>query len=135
MSSNYLFLAGRILFALPLILMGSHHFLRLSDMAAYAASKGVPSPQVAVIVSGLMLVLGAVSILVGYRGRIGAWFVAFFLIGTAFMMHRFWAVSDPMMAQMEMINFFKNIIMAGAAFMMTKTGTGPFSVDNLNKAP
>ncbi len=130
MSSTYIFLAGRILFALPLIFMGSNHFLRLNDMTGYAASKGLASPQMAVIVSGLVLVLGAVSILVGYRGRIGAWFVAFFLLATAFMMHRFWAVDDPQMAQMEMINFLKNIIMAGAAFMMTKTGTGPYSVDN-----
>ena len=133
MSSTYIFLAGRILYALPLILMGSNHFMNLAGMAAYAESRGLPSPQVAVIISGLVLVLGAVSILVGFRGRIGAWFVAFFLIATAFMMHRFWAESDPMDSQMEMGNFLRNIIMAGAAFMMTKTGTGPFSVDNLNK--
>jgi uncharacterized membrane protein YphA (DoxX/SURF4 family) len=34
---------------------------------------------------------------------------------------------------MEMINFLKNLIMAGAALMITQTGTGPYSVDNLNK--
>jgi uncharacterized membrane protein YphA (DoxX/SURF4 family) len=48
-------------------------------------------------------------------------------------MHRFWTVPDPITAQYEMANFFKNIIMAGAALMITQTGTGPYSVDNLNK--
>lgn len=114
--------------------MGSNHFLRLAEMAACAASNGLPSPQVAALVSGLVLVTGAVSIPMGYRGRMGTGFVAFFLIATAFMMHRFRAETEAMSAQMELVNFLKNPILAGAALMMTQTGTDPNSVDNLTKA-
>jgi putative oxidoreductase len=128
----YVFLAGRILYALPLIIMGSSHFMQMAGMTAYATAKGIPAPQVAVIVSGLVIIVGAIFILMGYRGRIGAWLVAAFLVATAFLMHGFWAVPAEGM-QMEMINFFKNLIMAGAAIMMTKTGTGPYSIDNLRK--
>ena len=130
--SAYIFLAGRILYSLPLIIMGSSHFLQMSGMVGYASAKGIPAPQVAVIVSGLMLIVGAIFILMGYRGRIGAGMVAAFLVLTAFLMHGFWGV-DAASAQMEMINFFKNLIMAGAGLMMTKTGTGPYSIDNLRK--
>ncbi len=130
--SAYLFLAGRILYALPLIIMGSSHFLQLSGMTAYAAAKGLPMPQVSVILSGLVIMIGAIFILMGYRGRIGAWLVTAFLVATAFLMHGFWGV-DAASVQSEMINFFKDIIMAGAALMMTKTGTGPYSIDNLRK--
>ncbi len=128
----YIFLAGRILYALPLIIMGSNHFMQLSGMTAYAGSKGIPAPQAAVIIAGLVIIIGAVFILMGYRGRIGAWLVATFLVATAFLMHGFWGM-DAASAQSEMVNFFKNLIMAGAALMMTKTGTGPYSVDNLRK--
>jgi len=131
--NNYIFLAGRILYGLPLILMGSNHFMQMSDMVGYASAKGLPAPQAAVIVSGLVIVLGAISVLVGYRGKIGAWLVTAFLLATALLIHRFWGVTDAMAAQMEMINFLKNLIMAGAALMITQTGTGPYSVDNLNK--
>ncbi len=130
--SAYIFLAGRILYALPLIIMGASHFLQMAGMTAYAESKGIPLPQVVVIIAGLVIIVGAIFILMGYRGRIGAGLVAAFLVTTAFLMHGFWGV-DAASAQMEMINFFKNIIMAGAALMMTKTGTGPYSVDNLRK--
>ncbi len=132
--NNYIFLAGRFLYALPLIIMGSNHFLYMSAMASYATVKGLPAPQAAVILSGLVIVLGAISVLVGYRGKIGAWLVTAFLLASAFMMHRFWGVADAMAAQSEMANFFKNLIMAGAALMVTQTGTGPYSVDNLKKS-
>ncbi|MCI0695517.1 DoxX family protein [candidate division KSB1 bacterium] len=131
--NNYIFLAGRILYALPLIIMGSNHFLYMPAMVSYATVKGVPLPQASVILSGLVLVLGAISVLVGFRGKIGAWLVTAFLLATAFVMHRFWGVSDAMAAEVETANFFKNFIMAGAALMITQTGTGPYSVDNLNK--
>lgn len=131
--NNYIFLAGRILYALPLIIMGANHFMYMSAMTNYATVKGLPAPQAAVILSGLVIVLGAISVLVGYRGKIGGWLVTAFLLATAFIMHRFWSVTDAMAAQVEMANFFKNIIMAGAALMITQTGTGPYSVDNLNK--
>jgi putative oxidoreductase len=131
--NNYIFLAGRVLYALPLIIMGSNHFMYMSAMTSYATVKGLPAPQAAVILSGLVIVLGAISVLVGYRGKIGAWLVTAFLLATAVVMHRFWSVTDAMAAQVEMANFFKNIIMAGAALMITQTGTGPYSVDNLNK--
>jgi len=133
MKKDYIFLAGRILYALPLIIMGANHFLYMSALAGYATVKGVPAPQVSVIVSGLVIVLGAISVLMGYRGKIGAWLITAFLLGTAFIMHRFWSVPEAVAAQAEMANFFKNIIMAGAALMITQTGTGPYSVDNLNK--
>jgi len=131
--NNYIFLAGRIIYALPLIIMGAGHFLKMSAMENYAMVKGVPMPQVSVIVSGLVIIIGAISVLVGFRGKIGAWLVAAFLLGSTVLMHRFWEITDPMLMQFEMANFFKNIIMAGAALMITQTGTGPYSVDNLNK--
>jgi putative oxidoreductase len=130
----YLFLAGRVLYALPLLLMGANHFLLMAAMVNYAKLKGVPLPELSVIFSGLILVLGAVSILLGFRVKIGAWLVLIFLFGSAIFMHRYWDITDVFDRQMETANFLKNVIMAGAAIVFSQIGGGPFSLDNRGKA-
>jgi putative oxidoreductase len=45
------------------------------------------------------------------------------------MMHNFWAVTDPQMRQMQMINFMKNVSMLGGALLLTHFGAGPWSLD------
>lgn len=131
--NNYIFLAGRIIFALPLLMMGSTHFLKMEAMVSYATLRGLPAPKISVILSGLVIVIGALSVLAGFRGKIGAWLVAAFLVGSAFSMHQYWNVPDAMLAQEQMANFFKNLIMAGAALMITQIGTGAYSLDYLVK--
>jgi putative oxidoreductase len=45
------------------------------------------------------------------------------------MMHNFWTISDPMMRQMQMAMFMKNISMLGGALLIAYFGAGPLSVD------
>jgi putative oxidoreductase len=52
-----------------------------------------------------------------------------FLIPVTLMMHKFWAVTDPMTAQIQMIMFMKNVSMLGGALLTTQFGAGPFSLD------
>jgi putative oxidoreductase len=63
---------------------------------------------VAVPLSGLMAVTGGLSVLVGYRARAGAARLIAFLLPVTLMMHRFWAITDLMMAQVELAMFMKN---------------------------
>jgi putative oxidoreductase len=80
-------------------------------------------------VSGLLAIIGALSILLGYRAKVGAWLIALFLIPVTLMMHKFWTVSDPMMAQIQMIMFMKNTAMLGGALLISQFGAGPLSLD------
>ena len=73
--------------------------------------------------------LGGPSILLGYRAKLGAWLIVLFLIPVTLMLHKFWTVSDPMMAQIQMILFMKNVSMLGGALLITQFGAGPFSLD------
>jgi len=50
-----------------------------------------------------------------------------FLIPVTLMMHKFWTVTDPMMAQIQMILFMKNVSMLGGALLISQFGAGPFS--------
>lgn len=72
--------------------------------------------------------VGGLSILLGYRAKIGAWLIALFLISVT-PLHNFWAVHDPMMAQIQMIMFMKNISMLGGALFVSQFGAGPLSLD------
>lgn len=110
------FLIGRIFYGLTLAFMASNHFMNLKMMSGYAQSKKVPMPTVAVLGSGVILLLGALSILTGFQATIGALLVVVFLLPVAFLMHNFWAVPGEMQA-VEMSQFLKNVALAGAALM------------------
>src|SRR5258708_2037724 len=69
---------GRVLFALIFLMSGPMHFS--SQTIAYAASQGVPLASIAVPFSGVLAIVGGLSILLGYRAKIGAWLIAVFLV-------------------------------------------------------
>jgi putative oxidoreductase len=126
-ASRYLALVGRALFSSIVIMAALGHFS--PQTIAYAAQSGVPFASLAVPASGVMSLAGGLSILLGYHARIGAVLIALFLVPVTFSMHAFWAVSDPMMHQMQQVMFFKNISMLGAALFIARTGAGPLSLD------
>jgi len=125
--SGPVMLAGRILFSLIFLMAGFTHFS--SQTIGFAASQGVPLASITVPFSGILALLGALSILLGYRARLGAWLIVIFLVGVT-PMHKFWGISDPTMQQMQMIMFMKNLAMLGGALLITQFGTGPLSFDS-----
>jgi len=121
---------GRVLFALIFLMSGFTHFS--SQTIGFAASQGVPLASVLVPLSGVIAFAGALSILLGYRAKLGAWLIAIFLIGVT-PMHKFWGISDPMMQQMQMVMFMKNLTMLGGALLISQFGSGPASLDARKK--
>src|ERR1700682_5339335 len=117
---------GRLLFALIFLMSGPMHFS--SQMIGYAASQGVPLASLTVPFSGLLAIVGGLSIVLGYRARIGACLIAVFLVGVT-PLHNFWAVADPMMHQMQFVLFMKNVAMLGGALLISQLGSGPWSLD------
>lgn len=115
---GFLLLIARILFSAIFIQSGIGHMTNTAQMAEYAKSKKVPAPKLAVFLSGLMILLGGTSIILGLWVNIGAWLIIIFLIPTAFIMHNFWSVDDQMTRQNEMIHFMKDLALAGAAFLI-----------------
>jgi len=124
---KFLPLIGRVLFALIFIFSGLNHLFGAG--ADYAAAAGVPSAKLLVPVAGLLSLLGGLSIALGYKGDIGAWLLVVFLVPVTFSLHPFWAQTDPMMKQMHMAMFMKNIALIGTALLIARLGTGPYSLD------
>ena len=125
---KYSLLAGRILFSIIFIMSSFGHFSE--QTIGYAASKGVPAAGVLVPLSGIVELLGGLSIVLGYKIKWGAWLIVLFLLPVTFMLHNFWTISDPMAQQMDMAAFMKNISMIGAALIIAYHGAGPLSLDN-----
>ncbi len=121
-------LLGRFFFALIFLMSGPNHFAAKS--IAYAASQGVPLASIAVPLSGVIAFAGGLSILLGYRAKIGAWLIVLFLAVVTPALHKFWIATDPMMFQMQFAMFMKNISMMGAALFITQVGSGPWSLDS-----
>jgi putative oxidoreductase len=120
-------LLGRLLFVLIFLMAAPNHFSK--QTIVFAASQGVPFASLAVPFSGVLALAGGLSVLLGYRAKIGAWLIALFLIPVTLMMHKFWTVHEPMMAQMQMIMFMKNVAILGGALLITQFGAGPLSLD------
>src|SRR4029077_17428568 len=92
---------GRFLYVLIFLMAGANHFSK--QTIAFAASQGVPLASIAVPLSGVLAIAGGLSILLGYRATLGAWLIVLFLVPVTLMLHKFWTVTDPMMAQLQMI--------------------------------
>ena len=123
---------ARALFTAIFMSAGSAHFN--AGTIAYASSAGVPFASVLVPASGVLAFLGGLSVLVGWRARLGAAALIAFLLPVTLQMHAFWAVPDPMMAQMQLAMFMKNLGLIGGALLVAHFGAGPYSVDALRAA-
>ena len=124
-----LVLLARVLYS-GIFIMGGVNHLTNSQMVQYAASSGVPMPSILVPLSGVIALLGGLSILLGFKARIGGWLIVLFLVPVTLMMHNFWAVTDPQMRMMQMAMFTKNLAMLGGAILIAYFGSGPLSLEH-----
>jgi putative oxidoreductase len=126
---KYVVVLGRLLYSSIFIFSGFQHLLMTHSITAEVAKHGVPLAEVAVPVSGVIAVFGGVSILLGYYARVGAWLLVIFLVPVTLMLHNFWAVADPKLAQTVQVMFMKNMSMLGSALLIAYFGSGPLSLD------
>lgn len=112
------FLIGRIVFGGFFLYHGIEHFRQRRSYADYARSKKVPSAEAGVILSGLMLLAGGASIILGLKPKLGALAIAAFLGGASPVMHDFWRQQDPNQRMSEMYQFEKNLALLGATLAL-----------------
>jgi putative oxidoreductase len=125
-------LVGRVLYSLIFMVASLGHFSQ--GTINYAAAHGVPLATVAVPVSGILALLGGLSVALGYKARWGAVLLALFLLPVTIMLHNFWAMQDPATAQIHQAMFLKNVSMLGGALLIFNFGSGPLSLDAWQRA-
>lgn len=111
-------LVGRILYGGFFVVGGMMHFMKLKEMTAYTQMKGAPSPQLAVIGTGILIVLAGLGVIFNVYTSLSLLLIAAFLIVITPIMHGFWKVADPNMKMMDMQMFLKNMALLGAALVL-----------------
>src|SRR5436190_11346482 len=84
-----------------------------SDVAKVMESAGVPAPQFLLVGAIVFLVVGSLSVIVGYKARLGATLLLTFLILASYYFHPFWNL-EGQAQQEQMIHVMKNLSMLGA---------------------
>jgi putative oxidoreductase len=111
-------LIGRIVFTAIFLTSGVDHLTKTEAMTGYAASKRMPAPRLAVVGSGLYLLVAGVMIVLGVWADLAALALVPFLLLTAFVFHPYWTETDPATKTNERVLFLKDISLAGGALVL-----------------
>ena len=122
------FLLGRLLFGGFFLYNGINHLKQQHALSQYAGAKQVPNPDLAVMASGIAILVGGGSVILGLKPRIGILAIIAFLSTVSPVMHDFWSAQDPQQRQNDMINFSKNMALLGAALALMGVEEWPVSV-------
>ncbi|MED1472823.1 DoxX family protein [Bacillus salipaludis] len=125
---DFVFLIGRVLYALIFILARIGHLKDFNHTVEMTKKFRAPFPRFSAAVMSLFAVLGGISIAFGIYGKIGALLLFIFLNPTTFIVHRFWGLSDQQQRAMQLVHFNKNLSLLGVTLMILYFGSGPFSL-------
>ncbi len=127
-SRPLLLLIARIAIVLLFIIFGLPKMTGFDGTVQYMAKLGAPMPMLAAIIAVVMEIPAAILIVLGFFTRPIALLFVFYTLGTAVIGHPYWDMNgDAVMP--NMINFYKNISIAGAFLLLAVTGPGAISID------
>ncbi|MCU6663224.1 MAG: DoxX family protein [Silvania sp.] len=127
-SRPLILLIARIAIVALFIIFGLPKMTGFDGTVQYMAKLGAPMPMLAAIIAVIMEVPAAILIVLGFFTRPLAVLFVFYTLGTAVIGHPYWDMSgDAVMP--NMINFYKNISIAGAFLLLAVTGPGAISID------
>jgi len=102
-----------------------------NDVAKLMESRGIPSAKLMLCGAIAFLIVGSISIIVGFQARLGAVLLLIFLALASYYFHNFWALPDAHAQQEQMVQFMKNLSMMGAMVFLIANGSGPMSLDTV----
>jgi putative oxidoreductase len=128
---------GRVLIAALFLIAGYNHIVQFTPTKAHMMEvMHVTAPIAAMLlrITIGLLVVGGLSVLIGYKAKFGAFLLVVFLLSVTPVMHNFWAVPAEQF-QMQLINFEKNAAILGGLLLLMAWGPGAVSVDGERKPP
>ena len=123
-----LLLIARLLLVILFVLFGWSKLTSFSGTIAYMATEGAPLPTVAAVIAVVMELLVAIAIALGFYTRPLAYLLALYTLATAFIGYHYWTMPDAE-RMANMINFYKNLSIAGGLLLLCITGPGKYSLD------
>jgi putative oxidoreductase len=121
---------GRVLLATIFFMSAAGNKIpHFSQAASVMDAVGMPAPQLMLVGAIVFLIAGSLSVILGYKARIGAALLLTFLVLASYYFHPFWKL-DGQAQQEQMIQFMKNLSMMGAMLFIVANGSGPMSLDS-----
>src|SRR3954447_17089922 len=68
-------------------------------VARVMAAEGIPASEFMLVGAIVFLIVGSLSVIVGYKARIGATLLLIFLVLATYYFHDFWTQADPKAVQ------------------------------------
>lgn len=129
-AQGLLTVAARTMLALIFLMSAlGNKIPNFNGITQYMAGEGVPAPKVLLAGAIAFLLVGSVSLILGYKARIGAALLFVFLVLATYYFHDFWTFADAAERQQQTIQFMKNLSMMGAMLFVVANGAGPWSLD------
>ena len=122
-------LAGRIFLAHIFLFSAAGKLAEPAGTQQYMASFGMPATRFFLVAAIAFELVGGLSVLLGYRARIGAIILLIFLIPTTIIFH------TELSVQLQMIMFMKNLTIMGGLFFVIAHGPGKLSLDTFVRCP
>ena len=117
---KYIPLAALICLCLIFLKAGVSHILGYGETVEMMAGKGLPIPNVLLVFTIIFQLLGGLSLLLGYKVKIGSILLILFLIPASFAFH------NP---ATDLNGFLKNIALIGGLLMTMYAGAGALAID------
>jgi len=100
-------------------------------------AKGIPQTKIMLAGAITFLVLGSLSLILGFWTRGGAFLLLVFLAAATYYFHAFWqlpAETLPETLRNEQSHFMKNLALMGGMLFILANGGGPWSLDARRRA-
>jgi uncharacterized membrane protein YphA (DoxX/SURF4 family) len=123
-------LFGRLVLAWFFLTEAYHYALDWNNTAVLLSMRNMPLPSVVLAAAVGGIVLGSVSLLLGFRTRAGAVVLIAITVATTIALHNFWHIRAPIARNADYDIFARNVAIAGGLLILTGLGSGPFALDN-----
>jgi len=94
------------------------------------ALKQIPAPPLLFALAILVMILGGLSLVLGFHIRPGAMLLFGFTVISSVLMHDYWHIKDAAARAADYEIFARNIAIAGGLLLVIGLGAGPFALDN-----
>ncbi|MDF0605763.1 DoxX family protein [Neisseriaceae bacterium TC5R-5] len=125
---NELILLARILLMMLFVLFGWSKLTGFAGTVDYMNHVGAPLPTLAAIIAVVMEFFVAILLILGYYTRPLALLMALYTLGTGLIGHPYWTMQGAEQYA-NMINFYKNISIAGGLFLLAAVGPGKYALN------
>lgn len=124
-------LIGRIMMSAIFIFEAIDSILYAEQTKKTMAEYGILWKQdLLLYVSIVMLTVGALMLLTGYRIKFGVWLLLLYWLPLTCIIYSFW--NDPVEVQrLNAIFFMRNIAIAGGLFIIAANGAGKYSIKRI----